>query len=79
MILIGNDIADYWTRAYGLSPPSRLVDLIADAAASQVTRARLDLVRIGPQLTCRDKYVQGILLDTEGQENYASSVTIQGL
>jgi len=32
MILIGNDSADYWTRAYGLSPPSRLVDLISAAA-----------------------------------------------
>lgn len=32
MILIGNDSVDYWTRAYGLSPPSRLLDLIADVA-----------------------------------------------
>ena len=32
MILIGNDSLNYWTRAYGLSPPSRLIDLIADAA-----------------------------------------------
>ena len=33
MILIGNDSVDFWTRAYGLSPPSRLVDLIAEAAS----------------------------------------------
>ena len=33
MIMIGNDGADYWTRAYGLSSPSQLVELIADAAA----------------------------------------------
>jgi protein SCO1 len=32
MILIGNDSVDYWTRAYGLSSPTKLVDLIADAA-----------------------------------------------
>ena len=32
MIMIGNDGADYWTRAYGLSSPSMLVDLIAGAA-----------------------------------------------
>jgi protein SCO1/2 len=32
MIMIGNDAADYWTRAYGLSSPSTLVDLLADAA-----------------------------------------------
>jgi len=32
MILIGNDTVNYWTRAYGLSPPSRLVELITDAA-----------------------------------------------
>ncbi len=33
MIMIGNDGADYWTRAYGLSSPSLLVELIAGAAA----------------------------------------------
>jgi protein SCO1/2 len=32
MILIGNDMVDYWTRTYGLSSPSKLVELIADAA-----------------------------------------------
>jgi cytochrome oxidase Cu insertion factor (SCO1/SenC/PrrC family) len=32
MIMIGNDTADYWTKAYGLSSPSKLVDLISDAA-----------------------------------------------
>lgn len=31
MILIGNDSRNYWTRAYGLSSPSRLADLIAEA------------------------------------------------
>jgi protein SCO1 len=31
MILIGNDSSNYWTRAYGLSSPSRLVDLITEA------------------------------------------------
>jgi cytochrome oxidase Cu insertion factor (SCO1/SenC/PrrC family) len=35
MIMIGNDGADYWTRAYGLSSPSQLVELIASAAARQ--------------------------------------------
>ena len=33
MMMIGNDVVDYWTRAYGLSSPSKLVDLLADAAA----------------------------------------------
>lgn len=32
MILIGNDAADFWTRAYGLSSPSALVKAIAEAA-----------------------------------------------
>lgn len=32
MILIGNDSIDYWTRAYGLSSPSKLVDLLAEAS-----------------------------------------------
>lgn len=33
MMMIGNDRVDYWTRAYGLSSPSTLVELIADAAS----------------------------------------------
>jgi protein SCO1/2 len=32
MILIGNDPAAYWTRAYGLTSPTLLVKVIADAA-----------------------------------------------
>jgi protein SCO1/2 len=32
MILIGNDQAGYWTRAYGLSSPTLLVNLITEAA-----------------------------------------------
>jgi cytochrome oxidase Cu insertion factor (SCO1/SenC/PrrC family) len=32
MILIGNDMAGYWTRAYGLSSPSALVRAITEAA-----------------------------------------------
>jgi len=32
MILIGNDPAGYWTRAYGLSSPKTLVKTIAEAA-----------------------------------------------
>ena len=32
MILIGNDQAGYWTRAYGLSSPTSLVKLITEAA-----------------------------------------------
>jgi cytochrome oxidase Cu insertion factor (SCO1/SenC/PrrC family) len=33
MILIGNEPAGYWTRTYGLAPPSALKDLIIQAAA----------------------------------------------
>ena len=32
MVLIGNDKAGYWTRAYGLSSPAALVKLLTDAA-----------------------------------------------
>lgn len=32
MILVGNDAAGYWTRAYGLSSPSALVKTIEEAA-----------------------------------------------
>lgn len=32
MILIGNDASDYWTRAYGLTSPAKIVDILAAAA-----------------------------------------------
>ena len=32
IILVGNDLAGYWTRAYGLASPTTLVDLITAAA-----------------------------------------------
>ena len=32
MILVGNDLSDYWTRSYGLSSPTTLVNVIAEAA-----------------------------------------------
>src|SRR5262245_14665090 len=32
MILIGNDLAGYWIRAYGLSSPAALVKVISEAA-----------------------------------------------
>jgi cytochrome oxidase Cu insertion factor (SCO1/SenC/PrrC family) len=35
MILVGNDTTGYWTRAFGLSPPTTLVELITAAAARQ--------------------------------------------
>ncbi len=35
MILIGNESAGYWTRAYGLSSPTSLVKLIALAASQK--------------------------------------------
>ena len=31
MILIGNDSRDYWTRAYGLTSPVKIVDMLAEA------------------------------------------------
>lgn len=39
MILIGNDSAGYWTRAYGLSSPSQLVEIIKDTASRNSTRS----------------------------------------
>lgn len=32
MILIGNEVTDYWTRAYGLSSPATLIEVIMVAA-----------------------------------------------
>ena len=36
MVLIGNDSAADWSRTYGLSPPSRLVELIKVSASKSV-------------------------------------------
>ena len=33
MILVGNDAVGYWTRTYGLAPPSALVRVISEAAS----------------------------------------------
>jgi len=33
MVLIGNEVADFWTRTYGLSSPKRIVDLIESASS----------------------------------------------
>ena len=38
-VLIGNDAAGQWTRAYGLAGPSKLVQLIDEAAAGQLDTA----------------------------------------
>jgi protein SCO1/2 len=32
MILVGNDVSGFWTRSYGLSAPSVLVNVITEAA-----------------------------------------------
>ena len=32
MVLIGNDVADHWTRTYGLSSPATIVNLIESAS-----------------------------------------------
>ena len=34
MVLIGNEVADHWTRTYGLSSPKKIVDLV-EASASR--------------------------------------------
>ena len=34
MVLIGSDVADHWTRTYGLSSPAKILDLV-EAAASR--------------------------------------------
>lgn len=38
MILIGNDSSDYWTRAYGLTSPTKIVDILAEATKRAVLR-----------------------------------------
>jgi cytochrome oxidase Cu insertion factor (SCO1/SenC/PrrC family) len=35
-VLIGNEAAGQWTRAYGLTPPRKLIQLIGDAAAGRL-------------------------------------------
>lgn len=40
LLLIGNDAAGFWTRTYGLAPPSQIINLIKEAAnKSGTTRA----------------------------------------
>jgi cytochrome oxidase Cu insertion factor (SCO1/SenC/PrrC family) len=38
MILIGNERADYWTRVYGLSSPTTLIQVITDAESRESKR-----------------------------------------
>jgi protein SCO1 len=52
MILIGNDAAGYWTRAYGLSSPSKLVEKIMDAAKRKPVPQR-------PEIRSRKSGVRG--------------------
>ena len=40
MVLIGNEATDNWTRAYGLSPPARLAELIKAAAKSPTSNVQ---------------------------------------
>ena len=44
MVLIGNESAGDWSRTYGLSPPSRLVELI-EASASKLVATPAKAVR----------------------------------
>ena len=39
-VLVGNDAAGQWTRAYGLTSPSKLVGIINDAAAGRLAVER---------------------------------------
>jgi len=40
MILIGNDSANYWTRAYGLSPATQLSAIIKAAAEREAAKTQ---------------------------------------
>ncbi|HEY2963666.1 MAG TPA: SCO family protein [Pyrinomonadaceae bacterium] len=42
MILIGNDESDYWTRAYGLTSPAKIVDLLSAAAKRKASASFKD-------------------------------------
>jgi len=39
MVLVGNDRANYWTRAYGLAPASTLLKVISEASGKSATEA----------------------------------------
>lgn len=55
MILVGNDRAGYWTRAYGLAPPDQIMSVLDEAAgkpareanASRITGAASKLLKPG--------------------------------
>jgi len=38
-VLVGNDAAGQWTRAYGLTAPSKLVKIIGDAAEGRLAES----------------------------------------
>jgi hypothetical protein len=40
MILIGNDSANYWTRAYGLSPATKLAAMIKAAGEREAAKSQ---------------------------------------
>jgi len=40
MILIGNEAANYWTRAYGLSPATQLAAMIKAAAEREAAKTQ---------------------------------------
>jgi protein SCO1/2 len=42
LVLIGNDSANFWTRTYGLSPPSQLISLINEAANKKSVASSVD-------------------------------------
>ena len=42
MIVIGDDESNYWTRAYGLTSPAKIVDLIAGAAKRKASASLKD-------------------------------------
>jgi hypothetical protein len=37
LLLIGNDAAGFWTRTYGLARPSKIINLINEAANKRET------------------------------------------
>ncbi len=56
MVLIGNEAAGNWSRAYGLSPPTRLVDLIKAAASKSVatsTKLERECISLRPHRDLR--------------------------
>ncbi|MBV9959357.1 MAG: SCO family protein [Acidobacteria bacterium] len=65
LVLIGNDTAHFWTRAYGLAPASQLVDMIKEAAGKSVAQPSQSAESRKDESDAAAKYFPNLVLLTQ--------------